>query len=158
MSNLSCHIWSNKPISLRNFASFVTVTVHNSCVNFKFIHLLLWIKVSHQSLNFQTFEYSGETLPNSSCDSPNHKSVFLQILHHSSTTEWCNITPLYFFRSNVMYFAQKKPIKVQILETFECSCQNSPKFCHCWNNKSVFLQILRYFSVSWDISSLYSFS
>ena len=25
------------------------------------------------------------------------------------------ITPLYFFRSNVIYFAQKEPIKVEIL-------------------------------------------
>ena len=27
-------------------------------------------------------------------------------------------TPLYFFRSNVVYFAQKGPIKVQIFQTF----------------------------------------
>ena len=159
--NFSCHIWNYKPIPLRSFRSFFIVTTHNSCVNFKFtvnlkfIHLLLWIKGSHQSPNFQTFEYSGETLPNSSCHSPNHKSVFLQVLHHSS--ESCKITPLYFFRSNVIYFAQKEPIKVQILESFEWSVQNSPNSSHFWDNKSVFLQILYYFSVSWDISSLYSF-
>ena len=40
----------------------------------------------------------------SSCHFPNHKSVFLQILHHSSVS-W-KITPLYFFfRSNIKYFA-----------------------------------------------------
>ena len=47
------------------------------------------------------------------------KSVFLQILHHSSMS-W-EITPLYFFSSNNIYFVQKEPIKVKIFETFECS-------------------------------------
>ena len=45
-------------------------------------------------------------------------------------------------RSNVIYFALKEPIKVQITETSESSEQNSPNFCHFWNNKLVFLQIL----------------
>ena len=30
-----------------------------------------------------------------------------------------NITPLYFFSSNITYFGQKDPIKVQLLETYE---------------------------------------
>ena len=38
---------------------------------------------------------------------------FLKILHHSSVS-W-NITLLYIFRSNVICFAQKEPIKVEIL-------------------------------------------
>ena len=59
------------------------------------------------------------------------------------------------FRSNVIYFAQKKPIKMQIFKTFECSGQN---VCHFWNSKSVFLQILHHTSVSWDITPLYLFS
>ena len=40
-------------------------------------------------------------------------SVFLQILHHSSVS--LNITPLYFLRSSLKYFAQKEPIRVEIL-------------------------------------------
>ena len=48
---------------------------------------------------------SGENLSNS-------KSVFLQILHHSSVS-W-DKTPLYFFSWNFIYFQQKEPIKVQI--------------------------------------------
>ena len=88
------------------FALFFIVMTHNSTVKFKLIHFLLWIKGSHQSPDF-------ETLPNSSYHFPDHKSVFLQILHHSSVS-W-KITPLYFFRSNVIYFAQKEPIKVEIL-------------------------------------------
>ena len=120
------------------------------------MHFLLWTKWSHESTNFDTFKCSDENLPNSSCHFPNHKSVFLQILHHSSVS-W-KITPLYFFRSNVIYFAQKGPIKVQIFETFECSDQTSPNSYHFWNKKLFFLQILHHTSVSWDIIPLYFFS
>ena len=81
--------------SSSNFASFFIVMTHNSTVNFKLIHFLLWTKGSHQSSNFDTFNCSGENLPNSSCHLPNHKSVFHQILHHSSVS-W-KITCLYFF-------------------------------------------------------------
>ena len=42
------------------------------------------------------------------------------------------------FRSNFIYFAQKGPTKVKIIETFECLDQNSLNSCHFWNNKSVF--------------------
>ena len=76
-------------------------------VNFKLIHFLLWIKGSFQSPNFETFDCSGENLPNSSCHFPNYKSVFLQIFHD---------TLLYFFSSNIIYFARKRAIKVQILK------------------------------------------
>ena len=70
--------------SSSNFASFFIVMTHNSSVNFKLVHVLLWTKGSHQSPNFDTFECSGENLPNVSCHFPNRKSVFLQILHQSS--------------------------------------------------------------------------
>ena len=76
-------------------------------------------------------------------------------MHHSSS--W-KVTPLYFFRSNIIYFAQKEPMKVQIFETFECSGQNSLNSCHFWNNKLVFLQILHHYWVLWDMTPLYSFS
>ena len=59
------------------FVSFFIVTTHNSSVNFKIIHFLLWAKGSHQSSNFDNFECSGENLPNSSCHFPSSKSVFL---------------------------------------------------------------------------------
>ena len=115
-------------ISFSNFASFFTVMTHNSPVNFKLIHFLLWIKGFHQSPNFENFECSGENLPNSSCKwHPNLKQVFLQILHHSPVA-W--ITPLYFFRSNVLHFTRTGPLKVQIFETFECLGQNSLNSCH----------------------------
>ena len=66
--------------------SFFIVMTHNYSVNFKLIHFLLWTKGSHQSPNFDTFKCSGENFPNSSCHFSNHKSVFFQILHHSSVS------------------------------------------------------------------------
>ena len=130
--------------SSSNFASFFIVVTHNSSVNFKLIHCLLWIKGSPQSPKFETFECSGENLPNSLCHFPNHKSVFLQILHHSSLP-W-NISPLHFFSSNIMYSDQKEPIqflrllsaRVKICQiphiNFETTSQFLFKFCiilHC---------------------------
>ena len=46
--------------------------------------------------------------------------------------------PLYFFGSKIIYFVQKKPIKVKIFETFECKGQNSSNSsCQVWNDKSI---------------------
>ena len=89
--------------SSSNFASFFTVMTHNFSVDFKLILFLLWITGSHQYANFETLNCSGENLLYSSCHFPNHKSVFLQILHHPSVS-W-KITPLHFLRSNIKYFA-----------------------------------------------------
>ena len=125
--------------------------IHNSPVNFKFIHILLLIKVSHKSPNFETFECSGKDLPNSSCHFPNGKLVFLQVLNHFSVS-W-NKTPLSFFRSIIIFFFQKEPIEVQIFQTFECSCQNlSNSSCQFWNDKSVPPQIMHHSSLSWQIT------
>ena len=66
-----------------NFASFFTVIANNNPGNFKLINFQLWTKESYQSPNFETFNCSGENFPNFSCYFPNHKLVFLQILHHS---------------------------------------------------------------------------
>ena len=139
------------------FVSFFIVMTHNSSVNFKLIHFLLWTKGSHQSPNFDTFKCSGENLPNFSCHFPSNKSVFLQILHHSLMS-W-KIPPLYFFSSNNIYFAQKESIKVKILETFECSGENlSNSLCQSWNDKPIPLQILHPSSVSWKITPVLFFS
>ena len=108
--NSSCQFWKNNSSS--NFASFFSVITHSSSVIYQLMHFHGWTKWSHQSPNFVTSKCSGDHLSNSSCHSPNHKSVFLQILHDSSVS-W-TITSLYFFRSNVIYFAQKGSIKVLI--------------------------------------------
>ena len=85
----------NWPVnSSSDLASFFIVMTQNSPVNFKLIHFLLWIKASHQSPNFLTFQCSGENLLNSSCHFWNYMSVFDQVLHQSSVPS--NITPLYF--------------------------------------------------------------
>ena len=99
--------------SLSNFASLFIVMIHNFSVNFKLMHFLLWMKVSHQGSIFWTFECSGKSLPNSRCLFPIHQLVYFQILHQSSVS-W-NITPQYFFRSKIIYFAQKRPIRIEIL-------------------------------------------
>ena len=69
-----------------NFASIFILTRHNSTVNFNLILFLPWIKRTHQSPNFETFKCSSENFLHSSCHFPNHKSVYLQILHHSSVS------------------------------------------------------------------------
>ena len=105
----------------------------------------------------ETFECSGQNLSNSLCQFWNDKLIPLQILHPSSVS-W-KITPLYFFSSNNIYFPQKKPIKVKIIETFECLGQNLSNFLRqFWNDKSIPLQILHPSSVSWKITSLYFLS
>ena len=100
VSNSSCQFWNNK--SILQILHHSSLSWHKTPVNFNLIHFLLWIKRSHQSPYFETFECSGENLPNFSCHFPNCKSVFLQILHHSSVSR--KITLLYLFSSDIIYF------------------------------------------------------
>ena len=99
-SNSSCQIRNNKSIPFK--------ILHYSSLSWHITSL--WILSSY-------FFYFGlkdpikipilrlfENLTYSSCNFPNHKSVFLQILHHPSVS-W-KITPLYFFRSNIKYIVQ----------------------------------------------------
>ena len=107
----------NYSIYFSNFASFFIVTTHNSAVNFKLIHFLLGIKVSHKS---PSFESQLSTALVKICQIPryfpNQKSFFLQIFGHSLVS-WKK-TLLYFFRSKIAYFSRKEQIKVQTFETF----------------------------------------
>ena len=114
------------------FALFFIVMTHNPPVKFKLIYFQLLTKESRQSPNFETFKCSSENLPNSSCYFPNYKFVFFQILH-DCLVSW-KIT---FLGSK---FAEKTKQSATV-ETFEGSDQNSPNFCHFWDNISVFLQI-----------------
>ena len=169
----------------------------------------MYKSILYQSSNFDAFKCSHENLQNSSCHFPCNKSVFLQILHHSSMSRkitslylfsskniyfaqkepikmkifeifdcsgqflsnslcqfWNEESiplqifyPSYFFRSNNIYFAQKKPIKIKILETYECSGQHLSNFlCQFWNDKSIPLQILYLYLVSWKIIPMFFFS
>ena len=62
--------------------------INNSSLNFKLIHILLWIKGYHQTPNFETFECSGKNSPNSSCHFPNHKLHCVKKVHI-----WCYSGP-----------------------------------------------------------------
>ena len=96
-------------------------------------------------------------MPNSLCQFWNGKSNTLQILYASSVS-W-KLTPLYFFSSSNIYFAQKEHIKVKIFETFNYSGQNSSNSsCQFWNDKSIPLQILHHSSLSWQITPLWILS
>ena len=106
---------------------------------------------------FETSECSGQNLSNFLCQFWNGKSIPLQILYPSSVS-W-KITPLYFFSSNNIYFAQKEPIKMKIFETFECSGQILSNFlCQFWYDESIPLQNLCPSSASWKITPLCFFS
>ena len=120
------------------------------------MHFLLWTKEPHENTNFDTFKCASGNLQNSSCHFPKHNWGFLQISLYFSVS-W-KITSVYFFRSNVIYLAWKRPFKLQIFETFECLDQNPSSSCHFWNRKLVFVQILHHSSLSWDIAPLYIFS
>ena len=58
----SYQFWNGKSIHLQilHLSSLSRHRTHNSSVNFKLIHFLLWIKGSHQSPNFENFKWSGE--------------------------------------------------------------------------------------------------
>ena len=98
-----------------NFESFFILMTHNCPVIFKLIQSLLWIKGPNKS---------PENLPNSSCHLRKYKSVFLQILHQFSML-WNIILFYTFFSSNIIYFGQKQPIKVEVFEIFEWWSQKS---------------------------------
>ena len=142
MSNSLCQLWNNKSILLQ--------ILHASSVSWKITPLYFFslnniylaqkepIKVEI----FENFECLGQNLSNSLCQFWNDKLILLQILHPFSVS-W-KITPLYFFSSNNIYFAQKEPIKMKIFETFKCSGQNlSNSPWQLWNDRSVALEILR---------------
>ena len=92
--------------SSSNFASFFIAMIQNSSVNSKFIHFLTFS-------NFETFECSGENLPNFSFHFSNQKSVILQILHLSPLS--LNITSLCFLTQTLYTLAKSSPLKCKFL-------------------------------------------
>ena len=155
MPNSSCHFWKHKSFYLQILHQYSVSSEATTLYVFSLKILYFDQKQLIKVQIFEIVECPDQNLPKSSCHFPNHKEFFLQIFHDSSMSS--KITPQYFFRSNIIYFAQKGPIKVQILETFECLDQNSPNSCQFWNKKLVFVQILHQSSVSWGITPLYFF-
>ena len=63
------------------------------------------------------------------------------------------------FSSSNIYFAQKEHIKMKTFETFKCLGQYlANSSCQIWNDKSIPLQTLRHFSLSWQITPLWLLS
>ena len=122
-----------------NFASIFSAIKNNYSILFVSSNILYFgqkwlIKVQI----FEIFECSDENLPSPHVIFQTASKFFFQILHDSSASS--KITFLYFFRLKIICFAQNGPIKVQILETFECLNQNSPKSCQFWKNKLLFFK------------------
>ena len=95
-----------------NFVSFFIVTTHNTLVNLKLIYFPFWIKRPNKSPHLRLL-CSSENLPNSSCHFLSHKSLFLQILHHSLAS-W-NISPLYFLAQILYTLVKSSPLKCKFL-------------------------------------------
>ena len=97
----------NLPYSSYHFPeykSFFLQILHHSSVSWEITPLYLFrlnvvykIKRTNQNKHFENFKCSGQNSPNS-CYIWNNKSLFLQILHHSSAS-W-DVTPLYLFSLN----------------------------------------------------------
>ena len=157
LSNSLCQIWNEKSIPFQilypSSVSWNIIPLYFFSSNNTYFAQKELIKMKI----FETFECSGQILSNSLCQFWNGESIPLQIWDPSSVS-W-KITPLYFFSSNNIYFAQKEPIKMKIFETFECSGQIlSNSLCQFWNDESIPLQILYPSSVWWRITPLYFFS
>ena len=119
LSNSLCQFWNDKLIPVQ--------ILYPSSVSWKIVPLYFFSskniyfaqKQPIKMAIFESFECSGQILSNSLCQFWNDKSIPLQILYLSSVS-W-KISPLYFFSSKDIYFAQKELIKMKIFETFECS-------------------------------------
>ena len=121
------------------------------------------VKSSALSANFWGFECSDDNLPKSLCHFANCKEVFLQILHFSWVS-W-KVIPHYFFRSKIIYFAPKEPIKVQILETWVPGWKFTkffsilkPQIGFCSNFASIFSINRLYSSVIFLAEIVYTFN
>ena len=105
-----------------NFVSLFRFTKKNSLALFNSNNIYFAQKEPIKVKLFETFECSGQNLFNSDMSilkrqvdsSPNFVSLFRFTKENS----------LALFSSNNIYFAQKKPIKGKLFETFECSGQN----------------------------------
>ena len=153
MSNFLHQFWKNKSIPLQIFhpssVSWRIVPLYFSSSN----NIYFAQKELIQMQIFETFKCSSQIFSNSLCQFWNNKSISLQIFYPPSVS-W-KIIHLYFFSSNNIYFAQKESIKMKIFETFECSSQIlTNSLCKFWNDKSIPLEILYYYPLSWRITSL----
>ena len=111
-----CQIPSNKWAFLQILHHFSVPWKITSLYFFSSNNIYLAQKEPIKVNIFETFECSGQKLK-SLWQFWYNKLIPPQILYPSAVS-W-KITPLYFFSSNNVYFAQKDPIKVKIFETFD---------------------------------------
>ena len=115
------------------------------------MQFLLSAKGSHENTSFDTFKCSDENLPNSSCHFPNHKSVFLQILHDSSMSwntllciflgqntlhkrnQSANFLEFLVLRSKFTKFLSFLKQKISSLQIFHNFGEISPEQSKAWN-------------------------
>ena len=138
-TNSSCYFWNTSQFS---FKFCINLQCHEttplSFFSSNIIYFDQRIRLKSTSFRFSKC-YSQNSL--NFCQFWNYKSIPLQILHHSSLS-W-HIIPLSILSSNIFYFGQKDPIKVQILTLssdlvkiclfphliFQTTCQFFFKFC-----------------------------
>ena len=108
LPNSSCYFWIHKSVLHQSSVPSNTTPLYFFTSN------IIYFGQKHPTKEqvFEIFKCPDKNLSNSSCHFPYHKLVFLQILHHSSVS-W-DITSLYFFSWNCIFFQQKESIKVQI--------------------------------------------
>ena len=137
-----------------NFASIFSAIKHNSSILFLAQTLYTLFKRSPLKCKFLRFSSAWvkiRQIPHVIFESTSQFSFkcCINIYCHQAKLLYT------FFSSNIIYFVQKMPIKVQIFEIFECSCQNSSNSsCQFWTDKSIPLQILYHSSLSWHKTPL----
>ena len=95
--------------SSSHHVSFFIVMIHNSPVNFKLTHFLIWIKDPIKVTILTLLSALVKICQISHVIFWNYKSLFLKILHHSLMS-W-KMTPLYFFSSSIICFGQRSHLK-----------------------------------------------
>ena len=107
-----------------HFVPLFIVTTHNSTVNLKLIHFLLWTKRSYQSSNFDTYKCSWENLQNSFCHFPSATS---QLLFKFCITLQCHarIFPCTFSAQTIYTSLKRSSLKWKFLRLLSAQV----KFC-----------------------------
>ena len=98
------------------FAAFLIFMTHNSSVDCKLIHFLFLIKGPKKSPTFQAFECALVKI----CKIP--------YVIFGSTSQFSFKFSINLECSNIIYLGQNQPIKVEIIEIFECGSQKMVKF------------------------------
>ena len=118
-----------------NFASLSNVMKDNSSI---FLGQKLPEK-TNQSANFWDFWELGSKFTKFLSFFETANQFSFKFSYQSWVSVPSNITPLYFLSWSIIYFGQKKPIKLQIFKIFECSGQHLlNSSCQIWTSQFLF--------------------